>query len=141
MIHQLIYASAATIEWSPGALLDLLHLARRHNGEVGISGMLAHNGGTFLQFLEGPAGEVEATLRRIEGDRRHTELAVLLRREVEHRWFPDWSMGFEELDQVIPGPGIRAFVPPAGPVAMWVADPGAALDFFDRCRPSRASAA
>ncbi len=138
MVHQLIYASAATGDWQPAVLLELLHGARHRNTRAGVTGMLAFSSGTFLQFLEGPEQAVNATLVRIRKDSRHADLTVLVRREASARWFPDWSMGFEELDQIIPGPGINAHVPRPGPVSMWVADPDAALDFFDRCRSTQA---
>lgn len=133
---QVIYASAATSRWTPDALLRLLRTARRNNGAVGITGFLGHNAGTFLQMLEGTPEAVDATLARIARDGRHQELTILLRRETSERFFPDWSMGFEEVDDVIPGPGLSPYLPRASTPSMWSANPDASLAFFELCRPN-----
>jgi hypothetical protein len=133
-ILQVIYVSAATREWTPEELLTLLHGARQRNTALGITGLLGYNTGTFLQLLEGPADRVHTLLRRIEKDPRHGQVTVLLEREVSSRYFPDWSMGFQEIDQVIPGPGLSQFWPQAGSASMWTTNPEAALGFFELCR-------
>jgi hypothetical protein len=133
-ILQVIYASAATREWTPEELLHLLHGARQRNTALGITGLLGYNTGTFLQLLEGPPARVRGLLRRIEKDPRHGELTVLLERVVQTRFFPDWSMGFQQIREVIPGPGLSLYLPQAGSVAMWIEQPDAALGFFELCR-------
>jgi hypothetical protein len=136
---QVIYASTATRKWSPAELLTLLHVSRVNNTALGVTGMLGHNAGVFLQLLEGPAGAVRKQMQRISTDDRHNEITVLVERAVTTRFFPDWSMGFQELDQVIPGPGLSQFLPQARSTSSWANDPDAALAFFDLCRPAAGS--
>lgn len=135
-ILQVIYVSAANREWTSEELLRLLHGARQRNTALGITGMLGYNTGTFLQLLEGPPARVRGLLRRIEEDPRHGQLTVLLERPVSTRFFPDWSMGFQQIGQMIPGPGLSQFWPQAGAASMWISEPEAALGFFTLCSPA-----
>jgi hypothetical protein len=91
---QLIYSSNAVQPFSPEALRKLLVSARTRNTTAGISGMLLHVDGAFLQILEGDAKRVRALFSRIGGDARHHKVVLLLEREIATRNFPDWSMGF-----------------------------------------------
>jgi len=54
--------------------------------------MLWVGDGWFAQVLEGGAEQVSATMRRIRADPRHTDIEVLLNREVMCPQFGSWSM-------------------------------------------------
>ena len=60
--------------------------------------MLLYKGGNILQILEGPPEAVEALFARIEMDSRHSGVIRLYRKDIEQRDFPEWSMGFRDLD-------------------------------------------
>jgi len=79
-------------------LLTLMYFARLKNEQVAISGMLFHHDGEFLQLLEGPERAVEDCFAAVAGDGRHADVSLLVREEVGERLFPDWSMGFEHID-------------------------------------------
>jgi hypothetical protein len=96
---QVIYASAAIKPFSAAELKDLLAKARKHNSAHGITGLLLYHKGSFIQVLEGPPEEVAALLASIEKDKRHHEIRLLLRDEIEANEFEDWSMGFIDLSQ------------------------------------------
>lgn len=96
-MHQLLYVSSAARKMSDQELATILQAARRNNARDGITGLLLHIDGNFLQILEGDERKVEATFERISNDPRHRGVAMLLRREVEARTFQDWSMGFERI--------------------------------------------
>ncbi len=95
MIYRLIYRSRFRPETGgvSGVLHDLLTVSQRNNARDGITGYLLFDRTHFVQILEGGAAAVEQTFGRIAGDRRHHEIAVLVRRQTEARAFPDWSMG------------------------------------------------
>lgn len=93
----LTYLSTATTDFDQPALRGLLEVSRRNNHAQGLSGMLLFAGGHFIQTLEGPPAEVDATFERIAADPRHRDVIVALREGVEERAFAEWSMGFEEL--------------------------------------------
>ena len=96
-MYQLLYVSSATRKMSNPELGAILDAARRNNVGDGITGMLLHIDGNFLQVLEGEEEVVERTFARISSDSRHSGVVALLRREVASRTFHDWSMGFERI--------------------------------------------
>lgn len=134
-IRQLIYLSRTVREFSAAGLLELLEEARKRNARSGITGLLVHRKGTFLQLIEGPARSVDAVLHRIRKDHRHADLTVLSDRVHDRRLFPEWSMGFEEVEQVIPQtwPGLSQVLPPSLPFQEWIRRPGIAVSFFESC--------
>ena len=91
---QLVYTSTAAVPFGAATLRELLAAARMHNMGVGISGLLLHVDGSFLQVLEGEPTIVRALVARIEADRRHKRFLTLAVRDITERNFPDWSMGF-----------------------------------------------
>ncbi|OEE61791.1 BLUF domain-containing protein [Enterovibrio norvegicus] len=97
-MFRLIYASAATIEFSESKLMQLLGKARAHNAGNNISGLLLYAKGNFFQILEGEQQAVERLYCQIQQDDRHTSVVVLERSEITKRVFPDWSMGFKNLE-------------------------------------------
>lgn len=131
---QVIYASAATERWTAAGLVHLLRVCRNNNARVGITGFLGHNDGTFLQLLEGPPESVRRLVEKIQRDPRHDSFTVLLERATPDRFFPEWSMGFQEIDQVLPGPGLSECLPQARSVEAWGSHPDIGLAFFELCR-------
>jgi hypothetical protein len=94
MFSQLVYVSLATKPFSQVDLTKLLVNARTRNTTVGVSGVLLHQAGSFLQVLEGEPDAVEAIYARVAKDPRHRSVLMLLRQSVVERNFNDWSMGF-----------------------------------------------
>ena len=104
-LYQIIYASAATRPIEEDELLTMLKLAREKNARLGITGMLLHCDGSFIQALEGPRDRVMALLQAIQQDPRHSRMAVLFEGPITNRSFSQWSMGFnrpskEELGRI-----------------------------------------
>ena len=93
-MRQLLYVSSATKPFSEEELEALVSHARRKNKLRGVTGMMLHAEGGFLQVLEGPPPAVETLLKIIRDDDRHTGLKILLDWDAP-RTFPDWSMGFK----------------------------------------------
>jgi hypothetical protein len=94
-MRQLLYVSHAVQELAPGALNDILVAARANNALLGITGLMLHIDGGFLQMLEGDERAVRDLYNRIAMDRRHQDPRIMLDREIPCRVFADWSMGFE----------------------------------------------
>lgn len=93
---ELVYLSAATQPFSLTQLRDLLGTSRRNNRAAGVTGLLLHVDGSFLQVLEGPSRIVDELFARISRDPRHGRVLRVFHREVDERSFPAWSMGFSE---------------------------------------------
>ena len=90
----LTYLSTATAPLDEATLAEILAVSRRNNAAAGLTGMLLHDDGHFIQTLEGEEEAVVRAFHRIEADPRHREVLVALREEVQERRFPAWSMGF-----------------------------------------------
>lgn len=101
-ILSLLYVSSATQPFSRDDLVELLRVSRQNNEARGISGMLLHRDGNFIQVLEGPPAAVEERFERIRRDERHAGILVLLRQEIGERQFGHWSMGFRSLEELSP---------------------------------------
>ena len=97
-MKRIIYCSQSTADVSPEELVALLELCRRNNEQAGLTGMLLYSSQSFLQVLEGDEGALATTYARILADDRHTNLRLLLNADVAAPLFPDWTMGFEHLD-------------------------------------------
>jgi Sensors of blue-light using FAD len=92
-LGRVVYASGAAPGFEPSALEGILRSARTRNRALDVSGMLLFESGSFLQVLEGDVGVVDALYEKIGNDRRHTNMALLLREPITERTFGDWSMG------------------------------------------------
>ena len=99
MLYFLTYLSVAREPFSEAALARLLVLSRERNTSLGLSGMLLHRNGTFIQALEGEQERVEALYSRISVDPRHHQLQRLASGPIERRAFAGWSMGFQNLSE------------------------------------------
>ena len=110
-VKRIIYSSQATYDLSPEELVELLAKARERNTESGLTGMLLYCSESFMQMLEGDASAIEATYRRIKADDRHTNLRLLLDVEAGAPLFPDWTMGFEHVDDEQLALDLEGFVP------------------------------
>ena len=102
MLFHLIYISDAVAPMSEGDLVDLLHQSRDRNMQHHITGMLLYKDGHFMQVLEGDEASVMAIFADIEVDARHTNVRTLREEYIQFRSFPDWAMGFTNIDTIDP---------------------------------------
>jgi hypothetical protein len=100
-VYQLVYASKAAEGFCEKDLVDILHIARKTNKELEITGALVYNKGYFLQMLEGECEAVETLFNLIADDKRHEKVNCFFRCKVPKRIFPEWYMGFflHEVDE------------------------------------------
>ena len=110
-MKRMIYCSQATVDLSPEELIALLELARVKNQGSGLTGMLLYSNQSFLQMLEGDPAALAATYERIVGDDRHVNLRLLMNSDVSDRLFPDWTMGFEHVDDEELAEDLEGFTP------------------------------
>jgi hypothetical protein len=99
-VYHLAYVSTETEPFSQIDLVELLAVARGANAERGVTGLLLYREGCFYQVLEGNEFAVKKTFNDIEQDRRHRDVQILFKGESESREFPDWQMGFLNLDGI-----------------------------------------
>lgn len=99
-LYRLGYVSTQARPMSAADLIDLLNQARDANRELGVTGMLLHREDSFFQVIEGTREHVLELFDRICSDPRHQRVEVLFQEPTGKREFPDWRMGFVELDGV-----------------------------------------
>ncbi len=111
MYYYICYLSTACYDFSDHQLKDLLLESRIKNKERGITGMLIHFDGNFIQYIEGSKHEVTKLYEKIKGDLRHRSVYKITSGLVRERKFKNWSMAFEKLGirDATKIPGFKAF--------------------------------
>jgi hypothetical protein len=97
-MRQVVYSSVARgPHLSTRELHEMLGAFRSNNLQFGITGLLLHSHGRFLQLVEGGAAEVDRLIARISADPRHFDLRG---RSLTFpgRLFAHWSMAFVDID-------------------------------------------
>jgi hypothetical protein len=92
MLRRMIYISRSLIGADPQEVEAIVSSSIRLNAEAQISGMLWADGRHFAQVIEGKPDEVGRTMERIRADHRHSDVCMLLDRQVRSRQFGNWSM-------------------------------------------------
>ncbi|WP_170315530.1 BLUF domain-containing protein [Nakamurella deserti] len=110
-MRRIIYCSQATYDIAPDELVALLDVCRRNNAQAGLSGMLLYSNQSFLQVLEGEPDALSAAYGRIAADERHTNLRLLADAPTSAALFPDWTMGFEHVDDEELADEVDGFTP------------------------------
>jgi hypothetical protein len=93
-LHAIVYLSRARGPTTIEQLQHLLWRARARNRDQQVSGMLLYVDGTFLQYLEGPAAQVQLIYRVIRKDPLHTGVTTFIHQKIDSRVFSDWHMAF-----------------------------------------------
>ena len=96
-LRRITYTSKTTFPLDQRALLDILHDARVFNQIDGITGVLLHDNGYFLQVIEGPQEPIANLIGRLKADNRHEQFQIHEDMQTQTRLFPDWKMGFGDL--------------------------------------------
>jgi hypothetical protein len=95
LLYRMIYCSVSHSPIDDALCQNILQLARPHNMQRGITGLLLASDTLFVQFLEGPREAVRALFKRIQRDPRHKCVVELMREaDVTDRLYADWSMGY-----------------------------------------------
>lgn len=91
MLFRYIYVSESS---SPvlSVPIEILEVARKHNSSVGITGALCLIHGSYFQYLEGEAIDIDNLAKKLSADLRHKNIKVLAHERISERQFPEWSM-------------------------------------------------
>jgi Sensors of blue-light using FAD len=95
---QLVYLSSTSGLLSADDIAQILIKSRENNAGLEVTGLLVYKGGNVLQVLEGEREVVLKLYEKIKRDPRHGGVIKLYEKEIEVRDFPDWTMGFYDLD-------------------------------------------
>ena len=109
-MYYLIYVSSATHEMNKEELAEILDTARKKNAHISITGMLLYKDGNFMQMLEGEKESVLKLFEKIKKDPRHKDVTTVIEREAPRRTFPDWTMGFRNMQQIKGNPNYNDYI-------------------------------
>jgi len=110
MVKQLIYTSRSLENISIDFVENILVSADRFNSVHEITGLLLYNQDIFMQFLEGPADNMDRVLDRIFNDPRHHNAKTLYTGYSDQRFYPDWSMAALPADSTLKSPISQVYV-------------------------------
>lgn len=97
--YVLLYVSTLSADTPVTEVANITRHARVRNAERGITGVLAFDGMTFVQLLEGHEPELRALLEHLRRDPRHVDFELLrFRPEAGPRRLSVWSMGYHLTD-------------------------------------------
>ncbi|MCL9781958.1 BLUF domain-containing protein [Vibrio sp. S4M6] len=94
LLVQLIYVSSIAERLSEASINQIIESAKKNNAEKDITGLLCFNRKYFLQCLEGSRARVNEVYHKILNDKRHNKIILLDYKEISHRTFSSWSMGY-----------------------------------------------
>ena len=97
MLIQSVYSSVATEPMPKSKLYKILVEARVNNKLSDVTGLLVFVDGKFLQVLEVEQDVVSSLLDKISKDRRHKDLKVVYKANIEQRTFASWQMAYVSL--------------------------------------------
>lgn len=92
------YISSQSRIMSKKSIEDFLFEVREKNKQLAITGILLLIQGKFVQYIEGPAEEIDRVYESINQDKRHTDLILLDSGELNERQFEDWAMAYKEVE-------------------------------------------
>jgi len=100
-----IYSSAEAKTFTHEEIIALLEVARANNSQLGITGILLYDNGSFFQVLEGEPSVVQSLYDKIGTDNRHRAVSKIVYEPIEERDFSEWTMGYagitrEELNRI-----------------------------------------
>jgi hypothetical protein len=82
-LEHIIYASAATQDFTASQLAEILQKARIANERESLTGMLLHtdSDGSFFQVVEGAPDSIDRLLQKLKLDKRHSNLTLIIREQ------------------------------------------------------------
>lgn len=134
-MRSIVFFSTAVEPMSEGDLAALGQECAENDSHVGITGMLLHKNGDFLQVIEGRRAVVNDMYARILADPRHKNIHKISDRIIPRREFHGQAVGFQNLDAL---PAGAPYLSPFSCEA-FEADPDLAmliLQYFFRSRVS-----
>lgn len=97
-IFHLVYISEAVADISYTDIRDILEVARKHNRQEDVTGLLIFRDGYFVQLIEGEESSVRKVLGRILLDDRNYSLRILSETTSNQRLFDKNPLAFYDGD-------------------------------------------
>ncbi|RMX00421.1 BLUF domain-containing protein [Allofranklinella schreckenbergeri] len=101
MLVQLIFASQAR-QSCAATIQAILAQGRARNAQRGITGVLCHGYGVYIQAMEGERSAVSDSYAQVLRDERHEGVQLLHFAEIDERRFANWALGQVKLEALTP---------------------------------------
>jgi hypothetical protein len=102
VIDRLVYRSLSVGAPPEVAMERIFQASVPNNARLEITGALGFSRMTYIQLLEGPPASLDALVKTLQADPRHTGFSILLRGASERRLLPQWSMARVDLFGLAP---------------------------------------
>lgn len=100
-IFHLVYRSHAASDFQDGSISEILEVARKHNSQANLTGLLIYRRRAFVQLLEGDEKEVrELYEKKIRNDLRHERIHTMIESFSKNRIFEHWSMAYVDDNRI-----------------------------------------
>jgi hypothetical protein len=96
-LYQLVYISERCKADGDQVINDIKLQAESNNHKLNITGALLFNERYFLQYIEGELNAINSLYNTICSDPRHSNVRLLLHKEIAERDFSRWSLGVKKL--------------------------------------------
>jgi len=93
-MKQLVYTSIIDTSVDFEEIHRLLTKAVENNKKKSITGMMVYSNDYFLQCIEGEAKDIDELFKKIVKDKRHYDIKLLGKKDIEKRYFDEWNLGF-----------------------------------------------
>ncbi|MEE4203170.1 MAG: BLUF domain-containing protein [Halieaceae bacterium] len=109
---QLIYSSVSCLKEAgeniEHGVTRVISQSFINNKRRGVTGILLHANGLFLQLLEGPDAAIEEAMGYIARDQRHKDVCVISKRPVDYYSLPYSPMASAGINESLPADVTRA---------------------------------
>ena len=95
---RILYLSQSKRDITDAQVNDILATSKVNNLTYGITGVLIHGGGLFMQVLEGPEQSTLRLYAKIAEDRRHGDCKLIHITSANKQIFKKWSMAVIKCD-------------------------------------------
>ena len=82
-------------------VLAIVRVSRERNANEGVTGVLLYDGDAFLQVIEGEDAVIDRLYATICDDPRHTDVQTVAEGKIAEARFPDWTMAYRRIDDVM----------------------------------------
>ena len=93
-MYYIVYLSTASRKYTSEELTRMAIHFKINNMQMGVTGMLLYNEGSFFQTIEGDEKVVNQLFNHISTDGRHHGIIKLKYGYAEERNFTEWTMSF-----------------------------------------------
>ena len=111
MLYSICYVSNSSQYLSLEELKELFDFCTLRNIENNISGILLHNSGNFLQYIEGEESKIKELYHfRIKEDIRHKNIITVFEKKIDVLYFTGYKAGFTSVIEENQTQSLRSYL-------------------------------